>query len=182
MAFLKKHQGSILHLSRENLAFNFQGSVSSPEQGFVKSSGVWYPIFPELSQAHWGYAQYAGPELSSNGYLGAQSFIEEHLTNRLPLKDGETLTYDLPDGQTFAYFAHPASMGVALFTDLTSSFQGSWDGAKWLDDFSNFDETGPIEVTFDDGTGPVLWYVYRTDWAGPSSAPSPFQIDYPNQV
>jgi len=181
MAILTKHQGTIRSLSREDVVFKQGGTTVPPEQGLIKVSDVWYPLFPALSQAHWGYAQYAGPDLIENGYLGPQSFIEENLTSRLPVKSGETLTYNLPDGQTYAYFAHPVSFGVALFTDLTSSFQGSWDGAKWLDDFSNFDETGPIEVTFDDGTGPAQWYVYRTDWAGPSSDPSPFQIDYPNQ-
>lgn len=181
MPLLHKTQGSIRQLERESVLVHHSGSPKVPEQAFVRISAEWLPVFAAGAQARWGYAAYAGPDLVENGYLGPQSFIDENLTVFMATDDGETLTYDLPDGDTFAYFAHPASLGKAVFTDTSNGFQGSWDGAGWLDDYS-MEGDGPIEVTFDDGSGPALWYVYRTDWEGPSTAPTTFKIDYPNRA
>lgn len=128
--------------------------------------------------ARWGYGEYAGPGLDENGHSGPQAFIET-LTTIMPSNDsGEEVAYLLPDDTTYAYFAHPKSLGEAVFTDVNSQFAGAWDGASWKDDLSNTGNTGPIEVTFDDGTGPKQWYVYRTDWPGPNSSTQTFRVDY----
>tara|TARA_B100000700_G_scaffold88627_1_gene99945 strand:- start:61484 stop:62035 length:552 start_codon:yes stop_codon:yes gene_type:complete len=182
MPLITKTGGAWNQLLQGDVHVNDGGAMKAADQVFVKDNGVWVPMFESLTQPRWGYASYAGPTLSDNGYLGAQSFIEENLTT-LMASDADNLefTYDLPDGQTYAYFAHPKSLGLAVFTDTVSSFAGAWDGAKWLEDLSNMDETGPIEVTFDAGNGPEQWYVYRTDWSGPSSEPTTFRVEYPNR-
>tara|TARA_B100000700_G_scaffold88627_1_gene99947 strand:- start:62637 stop:67133 length:4497 start_codon:yes stop_codon:yes gene_type:complete len=134
---------------------------------------------PPVTQAlpKWGYAPYAGPDLTAAGDT-VQSFLDALPSDMPSESNGEEFTYDLPDGNTYAYFAHPKSLGLATFTDTANNFAGSWDGASWQSDLSNMDNTGPIEVTYDDGSGPAQWYVYRTDWPGPSNNPSTFRVDY----
>lgn len=167
-------------VAKEDVRVRHEGAVRNISQAFVKHGATWKPVFEQLSVARWGYAEYAGPSLSENGYEGPQSFIEQHLTTYTDNSDGQLLTYDLPDN-VYAYFAHPASLGVATFTDTANSFQGAWDGATWLDDYSNLDAMGPVEVEFDAGDGVELWYVYRTDWPGPSVQPTTFRIDFPDR-
>lgn len=181
MPLLHKTQGSILQLERNSMFVFHDGAHKAPEQVFAKIEGVWRPVFLSGSQARWGYAAFAGASLAENGFFGPQLFIEDNLIQFMPTTDDQNLTYDLPDSNTFAYFAHPAHLGKAVFTDTSNGFQGSWDGASWRNDYS-MEGDGPIEVTFDDGNGPEQWYVYRTDWEGPSTAPTTFKISYPNRT
>ena len=176
-----KDAGAWGQLKRGDVPMNVGGSVVDVEQIWVKHNSVWHPMFDIIALGRWGYAGYAGPTLTDNGYTGAQDFIDALTTQMASNDDGETLTYFLPDDQTYAYFAHPKVLGQALFTDTGNNFSGAWDGATWLEDLSNMDNTGPIEVTYDAGRGPEQWYVYRTDWPGPNYDNQTFQVDYPNR-
>ena len=176
-----KDTGAWKQLKRGDVPLNSGGTVVDVQQAWLKDSGVWYPMFEVFASAVWGYAQFAGPGLNENGYAGPQSFIDA-LSNSLPSSDdGEEIVYNLPDGNTYAYCAYPKSLGVAQFTDVGNGFPGAWDGASWLADLSNYTDTGPIEVTYDNGNGPEQWYVHRTDWPGPNSEPQTFRVDYPNR-
>jgi hypothetical protein len=88
----------------------------------------------------------------------------------------------MPDNTIYAYCAIPKSaLGTAIFTDTGSGFAGAWDGAGVLSDGSNYGSvSGPVEVTYDDGSGPAIWYVYRTDWAGPNTEVQNFSLNYSN--
>lgn len=176
-----KDSGAWKQLRRGDVPMNVAGAVVDVHQIWKKHAGVWIPMFDVNAVGRWGYAPYAGATLTENGHTGAQDFISA-LSSPMPSNDdGETLTYFLPDSSTYAYFAHPKALGIATFTDLANNFAGAWDGATWLEDSSNLDNTGPIEVTYDAGRGPEQWYVYRTDWAGPNYANTTFRVDYPNR-
>lgn len=129
------------------------------------------PVLPK-----WGYGPYTSPTMDQ-GVSGPQALIDS-LVNELPNNEsGNTFTYDLVANQ-YAYIAYPKAMGTATFTDMANSFVGGWDGATWFDDYSNMEATGPVEVTYDGGNGPEQWYVYRTDWPGPTSNSLTFRIDF----
>lgn len=176
-----KDAGAITQLKRGDVPYNDNGNVVDVDQIWIKNSGVWHPMFDIVALARWGYDSFAGPALDENGHTGPQAFIDG-LTTMMPSnEDGETLDYFLPDDQTYAYFAHPKVLGVAVFTDVNSQFSGAWDGASWEADLSNTGNSGPIEVTYDAGNGPEQWYVYRTDWPGPNSSTQTFRVDFPNR-
>lgn len=178
MPILVKTSDGTVSLDKDSIALKHDGTVKQLSQGFVHVDGAWQALFGStFDYPRWGYARFAGASLSENGYMGPQSFIEENLISFFDNFDsGNLISYAIPDGETFAYFAHPARLGNAVFTDTGNNFQGAWDGAKWREDLSNFEDKGPVEVEFDAGNGPELWYVYRTDWQGPSSAN--FRVDF----
>jgi len=129
----------------------------------------------------WGYGGHAGPTLTDNGYTGPQDFIDGMVTEYLAPVSGELIVYDQADGNTWTYMAFPKALGTAIFTDEGNGFPGAWEGASWEEDLSNYTTSeGPIEVTYDDGTGPAPWYVYRSDWPGPTYSPVTFRVDYSN--
>lgn len=181
MPLFQKRAGALVELRRGDVFLRDAVAAKRVEQIWVKDSSGWKPVFPVLQLARWGYATFAGESLAEYEHQGPQAFIDG-LTSLMASNDnGETLTYSLPDGNTFAYFAHPKVLGVATFTDLGNGFAGAWDGATWKEDLSNFEAMGPVEVTYDPGTGPEQWYVYRTDWQGPSYQPTTFRVDYPDR-
>lgn len=78
----------------------------------------------------------------------------------------------------FGYFCHPVSMGIATFTDTTSSFVGGWDGASWPDDGNIGTVYGPIVIQRKDENNNISdWYLYRTDFDG--NGEQTFQITFP---
>jgi len=124
----------------------------------------------------WGFAGYVTPDFNV-GFSGPQAFIDS-LVNEMPDREsGHTITYQLAADE-YAYYACPKDMGEPTFVDMASSFSGGWDGASWLDDYSNLDNKGPVEVMYDAGNGPEPWLIYRTDWTGPNSSPVNFRIDF----
>lgn len=100
-------------------------------------------------------------------WTGPQHFFNSVLTNQMASNtSGLTFSLNLPTGADYGYFAHPSSLGTATHIDQSTMWPGGWDGATWETD-GNFGETaGPIEVTIDDGSGPRLWKIYRTDFSG----------------
>jgi len=177
-----KDAGAWKQLRRGDVPLNSGGTVVDALQLWRKNSGTWHPMFEIFAAARWGYGGHAGPTLSDNGYTGPQDFIDG-LAFTLPSSDdGELLVYDQVDGNTWTYMAHPKSLGIAIFTDEGNGFPGAWEGASWEEDLSNFETAeGPIEVTYDSGNGPEQWYVYRSDWPGPTYSPVTFRVDYPNR-
>lgn len=61
------------------------------------------------------------------------------------------ITMDSQAGQ-YMWYAYPKNMGLATFTDLSTTFEGGFDGAA-------APATGPAEVTVNG----VVFYVYRSD-------------------
>lgn len=100
-------------------------------------------------------------------WTGPQDFFNSVLTNQMAANtNGQTFSLNLPTGADYGYFAHPSSLGTATLIDQSTMFPGGWDGATWETDGNFGETTGPIEVTIDDGTGPRLWKIYRTDFSG----------------
>lgn len=100
-------------------------------------------------------------------YQGPQDFFEKTLVNTMPTNEGEQeFTIDLTLVNRYGFFAHPSDLGTATHIDLETGWPGGWDGATWTVD-GGFDETyGPVELMLDDGSGPRLWKIYRTDFSG----------------
>jgi hypothetical protein len=63
----------------------------------------------------------------------------------------------------YGYFAYPADLGVAVFTDVNTGFVGSWDGATWADG-SVGPAYGPMLITRNIGGQNESWFLHRTDW------------------
>lgn len=131
--------------------------------------------------ARWGIGQFSDtdftggktdPNLEGTPYqrwANAQAFFTSVLTNQMASNaNGTQFSTSQPDLAKYAYFAHPSSLGTATFVDQSTMFPGGWDGVKWTpeDDFGASGESGPIELTLDDGSGPRLWKIYRTDFSG----------------
>lgn len=93
--------------------------------------------------------------------------IAQYLTTELPgLSSGQRFTLTAPAGQ-YMYFCYPQSLGLAMFRDVASSFEGGWDGASWPDDGTVGDQYGPIVVQRVNELGVTsTWYLYRTDFEG----------------
>lgn len=146
-----------------------------------------YPInvtVVAVPMARFGKGQFAGPDFTGgkddgqNGglnlegqpyeqFAGPQDFFNKVLLNSMASNSsGETFGLNLPTGADYGYFAHPSSLGTATHIDQSTMFPGGWDGAQWTQDGNFGTESGPIEVTIDDGTGPRLWKIYRTDFSG----------------
>lgn len=151
---------------------------------FLKKNGEWYPMFPLIAPARWGYAPFAGTSLTEGGATSVKDFLDNWINNLMDgHENGEQFTLALPDANTYAYFAVPVILNDVAFLDTLSMFTGGWDGATWsFDPFSDmsFLNTGPITVQYDGGRGLEDFYVYRTDYPGPSSA-VPWSVSYPNR-
>lgn len=182
MSVYTKTNGGIVEVPQGSVALKDNSSIKSASQIWVKKGGVWLPIWNYTAHSSptvfWGTAQFSDtdftggkqdPNLAGDPYenwTGVQDFIDSELTNVVSNpQDGMTFStfVEFPD---FCYFAHPLSMGLATFFDNDSGFTGGWDGIRWPDDGGIHNETGPMRVTYDDGTGPTYWLVYRTDMAG----------------
>jgi hypothetical protein len=155
------------------------------ENIFLKHGGEWFPMFPMIAPARWGYAPFAGLDLLQSGASSVADFLDNHINNLMPdHDDGTRFTVQLPDAVTYCYFAYPTIMGdAAAFLDTVSMFTGGWDGATWsFDPFSDmtFLNMGPLTVQYDGGRGVEDFYVYRTDYQGPSAA-LPWAVSYPNR-
>lgn len=162
----------------EDLTITIEGSYT--ENGTTVSNTIDVALAVSVVSAtavpKWGFAGYVSPSFNQ-GFTGPQAFIDS-LVNEMPDREsGNTITYQLAANE-YAYYACPKDMGEPTFVDLASSFSGGWDGASWLDDFSNLDDKGPVEVMYDAGNGPEPWYIYRTDWPGPNGSPVNFRVDF----
>ena len=180
MSLLIKNSGVWKNLVRDSVPIR-DGSIKVPTQLWLKNVGVWQPIFDDpvaqpASPQIWGMAQFADTDFTGGKtdpnqagdpyerWTGPQHFIDDELTYAHDGNGNAVITLNIPFPQ-YGYFAHPASMGIATFTDNANGFTGGWDGAKRPD--GGFDmATGPLMVTYDDGSGPKDWYVYRTDFSG----------------
>lgn len=93
--------------------------------------------------------------------------VAQYLTGKLPsLASNQRFTLTAPSGK-YMYFCHPASLGIAQFTDTASDIVGGWDGASWPDDGDVGEVYGPIKITRVDSRGTSSdWYLYRTDFDG----------------
>lgn len=93
--------------------------------------------------------------------------VAQYLTGKLPsLSSNQRFTLTAPSGK-YMYFCHPASLGIAQFTDTASDIVGGWDGASWPDDGDVGEVYGPIAITRVDAKGTQSnWYLYRTDFDG----------------
>jgi hypothetical protein len=100
-------------------------------------------------------------------WANPQAFFDSIFLNAMPSNvSGQEFSLSLPTGADYGYFAHPSSLGTATHIDKSTMFPGGWDGVTWEQD-GNFGETsGPVEVMIDDGSGPRLWKIYRTDFSG----------------
>lgn len=134
--------------------------------------------------ARFGIGQFSGPDLTGGKndgqnsgmnlegqpyeqWTGPQDFFTSVLTSVMPSNNnGEQLSLNLVTGADYGYFAHPSDLGTATHTDLATGWPGGWDGITWEQDGNFGDTSGPIEVTVDDGSGPRLWKIYRTDFSG----------------
>ena len=131
---------------------------------------------PGAPKVLWGVAQFAdtdftggktNPNQDGTPYTrwnGPQDFIDTQLTNSYSGTGDMDIDLFVPFPQ-YAYFAYPVSQGVADIRDKATNNPGGWDGATWAD--GGFDSTsGPLTVTYDDGSGPEDWFVYRTSFSG----------------
>lgn len=131
----------------------------------------------------WGYGPFSGPHQTENGFTSAQQLVESltGLTILPSTNDDEMLNIQLPDANTYAYFLCPVSLGTVNFLDTLSMFTGGWDGSTWsFDPFADgsFMNMGPALITYNDGTGPAQWALYRTDYTGPWNPAIPWRISY----
>lgn len=101
------------------------------------------------------------------GYAGIDTSdeLESFLTNSLPHTGNQEFLVTVRVGE-YGYFAHPAHLGVARFTDRQLDIEGGWDGATWPTDGTIGDTFGPLAVLRNTGLGLQTWYVYRTDFPG----------------
>lgn len=77
--------------------------------------------------------------------------------------DGDVLRLDVTEGN-YGYLISPVSNGAITFVDLAGGAAGGWDGASWPTDGTPGEESGPVTIQLDFGSGPEDWYVYRTDF------------------
>ena len=96
--------------------------------------------------------------------VNTDSEIEGYLTSELPsTASGQTIELNIAAG-TYGYFAYPAALGLATFTNQAdSSIQGGWDGAGWPNDGSIGLSTGPLTVSRTINGIETSWFLYRTD-------------------
>lgn len=193
MPVITKVAGSFVAFLADDVKIKQDGAIVSPEQGFVKTDTGWHPLWaaqteepgpdpePENPSAsplppgvpRWGVAQFSdtdftggksNPNMDGKPYdrwEGPQDFIDNELQTYDPSMQ-VAISVPFPD---YGYFAHKASDGTASFMDSVNGWPGGWDGAQWSD--GGFGTTsGPITVTYDDGTGPADWVIYRTDFSG----------------
>lgn len=106
----------------------------------------------------------------------SEQIIDEEqmeLLTKEAVTESQIVTLDVKDGE-YGYFAYPAALGEATFTDPDVLETGGWDGATWPDDGSMGSNTGPLLITVD-GTD---WFVYRTN--NHSLGVIDFTVDFEN--
>ena len=91
--------------------------------------------------------------------------LTQILTSTTGTNADTSITIDAGVGE-HAYFAHPAFLGVATFTNNDSGFEGGWDGATWGIDGDVDGLSGPLAVYRTIDGLPQTWYLYRTDFPG----------------
>jgi len=157
------------------------GTIKIPTQLFLKDSGAWKAIWNAASpqtalKVLWGLAQFADTDFTGGKtdpnqagtpytrWTGPQDFIDSQLTNSYSGTGPIDIDLFVPFPE-YAYFAYPVSQGYADIRDNATNYPGGWEGATWED--GGFGGTsGPLTVTYDDGSGPEDWYVYRTSFSG----------------
>lgn len=165
------------------------GNWVEAEQIFVEKDSVWLPMFP-VTFPRWGIGQFADTDFTGGKsgtnqaggayetWSGPQDFIDSVCTNIIPsVEDEVEFSISVSGMENYGYYAHPAEWGNAIFTDTNSSFSGAWDGASWEDGGFTGD-SGPLVVSYDDGTGAKNWHVYRTDFSAIGSFT--YSVSYPN--
>lgn len=160
-------------------------SASYTENGFTVNDTHNLTVTANVSAARvrWGRAMFAdsdwtggktNPNQAGTDYerwSGIQQFMNDEITNTATGNGPHDIILSLPfePAPLYGYFAHPAWMGTYRFTDTSTTFDGSWDGASWGDGTVGDgpgEHLGPVEVMYDDGNGAELWKVYRTDFSG----------------
>lgn len=86
---------------------------------------------------------------------------------------------DIPNG-TYGYFAYPAALGKATFTDVNSGLVGGWGGATWDENLNIGDDFGPATIYVEQDGVLATWYLYRTSW--PGLGRFTFYVDFENSV
>jgi hypothetical protein len=160
-------------------------SASYTENGFTVNDthALTVTNAVSLARVRWGTAQFSDTDFTGGKtwpnqaggtyetWTGVQQFITDELTTLATGNGPHNLLLSLPfePNPIYGYFAHPAWMGTYRFTDNSTTFDGSWDGASWFDgsvgDLPG-EYMGPMTVTYDDGNGPEPWKIYRTDFSG----------------
>lgn len=188
MSVIVKDSDALKNITPAEFKIKHSGNVVSPLKGLLKHSGTWQPLWADTSTEpdepatdsplpagvpRWGIAQFADTDFTGGKtdpnadgqpyqrWTGPQDFIDTMLQT---YDSSLTVTMDVPFPD-YGYFAVKASDGQATFLDSQYGFPGGWDGAQW-EDGGFGSETGPITVTYDDGSGPAPWLVYRTDFSG----------------
>jgi len=78
-------------------------------------------------------------------------------------------------GSNYIYYAHPAALGTATFTEPSLGLSGGMDGATWP--AGGIGSTyGPLTVTRTIGGVDEDWYLYRSDFPGIGEIT--FRVDY----
>lgn len=162
-----------------NITFSFTEAGST-----VSATHTLNVVVAAVPTARFGFGQFSGPDLTGGKddgensgmnieghpyeqFAGPQDFFNKTLTNMMASNnDGEQYALNLVSGDQYGYFAHPSDLGAATHTDLATGWPGGWDGITWTQDGGFGDTYGPVEVTIDDGSGPRLWKIYRTDFSG----------------
>lgn len=132
--------GTVINLHAEML-FNGRLCVATLPVTVTNSGGA---LDPSYIAPYYGVATDPGTiteafvlALTSRGSIGTR--VNSHIT-----MDSQV--------DQFMWYAYPKNMGLATFTDLSTTFEGGFDGAVP-------GNTGPAEVTVNG----VVFYVYRSD-------------------
>lgn len=100
-----------------------------------------------------------------------------YLPNEMTTSEsGGEFTINVQNASDYGYFAHPSSLGTAIFTDTNSNFQGGWDGATWPNNGDVGVTNGPLTILRTIGGQQQSWKLYRTDFAGIGQFT--FRVDY----
>ena len=90
-------------------------------------------------------------------------------------ESGGMLEAKVPQGE-YLYYAHPAAMGLATFTDPVLGLSGGMEGATWPDDGGVGSNYGPLTITRTVNGVTTDWYLYRSDFSGLGDVT--FRVDY----
>lgn len=90
-----------------------------------------------------------------------------YLPNEMTTSDsGGEFSINVANANDYGYFAHPSSLGTAVFTDINTNFQGGWDGATWPNNGDIGVNNGPLTILRTINGNQQSWKLYRTDFAG----------------
>lgn len=150
--------GKVFDVTFENPDLPVNTDIATPPGG---STGIPAPEpepepepEPTASQVVTGY-----PRFGSAVSVSSAADIEA-LVNEFADTSNQQFNANVNAGE-YGWFAYPAALGKAVFTDPSLGISGSWDGATWPTDGSVGDTYGPIVVRKDD----TDWMVYRTDFS-----------------